>query len=97
MGFRCETSPVAMTMTFGLSRINLSILLNLLVVEKYTSSKQTHLTPINYIDTVKLIINKDGMIGLFGRGLKTRIMINGLQGTIFTICWKFIQDDYFKK
>ena len=47
-------------------------------------------------DTVKSIVKKDGVLGLFGRGLKTRIMINGLQGVIFTVCWKFFEDNYFK-
>ena len=31
-----------------------------------------------------------------GRGLKTRILTNGIQGIVFTISWKYIQDRYFK-
>ena len=44
---------------------------------------------INYTDTVKLIIKEDGISGLFGRGLKTRILTNGIQGIVFTISWKW--------
>ena len=38
-----------------------------------------------------------GSKSLFGRGLKTRILTNGLQGIIFTISWKFIEKHYFAK
>ena len=50
--------------------------------------KQTSKINLNYLETVKKILNKDGIIGLFGRGLKTRIITNGIQGILFTICWK---------
>lgn len=36
----------------------------------------------------------DGIKGLFGRGLKTRIIANGLQGLLFSILWKFFLDLY---
>ena len=52
---------------------------------------------INYTDTVKLIIKEDGISGLFGRGLKTRILTNGIQGIVFTISWRYFEDKYFKK
>jgi hypothetical protein len=39
-----------------------------------------------------LIILDDGVIGLFGRGLKTRILCNGLQGLLFSILWKLFLD-----
>ena len=39
----------------------------------------------------KQIIKKDGIISLFGRGLKTKIISNGLQGALFSILWKLIQ------
>ena len=31
------------------------------------------------------VLAKDGVIGLFGRGLKTKILANGLQGMLFTV------------
>lgn len=57
--------------------------------------KQTHSENINYKKTVYDIINKDGIEGLFGRGLKTRILTNGIQGMMFTVCWKYIEKTFF--
>jgi len=58
--------------------------------------KQTNKTNITYSNTVKKIINTDGIIGLFGRGLKTRIFTNGLQGILFTVCWKYFEESWKK-
>ena len=60
------------------------------------TTKQTNKNTIPYLDTTKLIIKEDGISGLFGRGLKTRILTNGLQGIIFTITWKFIEEKFSK-
>jgi len=56
------------------------------------TTRQTALEPISYKDAATEIINKDGWVGLFGRGLKTRILTNGIQGALFTIGWKAIQE-----
>tara|TARA_B100001173_G_C15890385_1_gene505373 strand:- start:45 stop:890 length:846 start_codon:yes stop_codon:yes gene_type:complete len=61
------------------------------------TTKQTSSKNINYQDTVQMIIKEDGVKGLLGRGLKTRILTNGLQGIIFTICWKYIEKTFFTK
>lgn len=61
------------------------------------TTKQTNKNTISYLDTTKLIIKEDGISGLFGRGLKTRILTNGLQGIIFTITWKFIEEKFSQK
>jgi hypothetical protein len=53
---------------------------------------QTSVVPISYKDAAKEIIDKDGMVGLFGRGLKTRIITNGVQGALFTIGWRAISE-----
>lgn len=50
--------------------------------------RQTYDKPISYVDATKIIIKQDGVIGLFGRGLKTRLIANGLQGMMFTVLWK---------
>lgn len=42
------------------------------------------------------VIAKDGLIGLFGRGLKTKILANGLQGLMFTVLWRLGQDYWAK-
>jgi hypothetical protein len=43
-----------------------------------------------------MILDRDGWGGLFGRGLKTKILTNGLQGMLFSVYWKMGQD-YLKK
>ena len=63
------------------------------VVKTY---RQTHPTPVSYPQAVKDILAKDGMMGLFGRGLKTRIMANGIQGVMFSVLWKLFEDVYNK-
>lgn len=52
------------------------------------TTRQTSLVPVSYLDSAKEIIAKDGYAGLFGRGLKTRILANGIQGAMFTIMWR---------
>merc|ERR1712151_402812 len=56
------------------------------------TTRQTALEPIGYMESAKAIIDKEGYAGLFGRGLKTRILTNGIQGTLFTIGWKAIAE-----
>jgi len=60
------------------------------------TNKQTHQTNISYIDSFKDIIKKDGVLGLMGRGLKTRIITNGIQGSLFVVLWKYIEKTYYK-
>lgn len=61
------------------------------------TTKQTSQTPITYKDAVTMVIEKDGVIGLFGRGLKTRILTNGIQGLLFSVLWKGIEDALNKR
>ena len=35
--------------------------------------------PYSYVNVVRHVIQKDGVMGLFGRGLKTRLIANGMQ------------------
>jgi len=44
------------------------------------------------MESAKLIISQEGYAGLFGRGLKTRILANGIQGAMFTILWRAFAD-----
>lgn len=57
------------------------------------TTKQTSTDPVTYPQAVKNILAKDGYIGLFGRGLKTRIATNGMQGMIFSVGWRAIQEE----
>ena len=55
--------------------------------------KQTNSEKITYKHAVKEIIEKDGIIGFFTRGLKTKILSNGIQSIMFTIIWKTFLED----
>jgi hypothetical protein len=56
------------------------------------TTRQTSLEPVGYLESAKSIIDKEGYAGLFGRGLGTRILTNGLQGALFTIGWRAISE-----
>jgi hypothetical protein len=60
------------------------------------SVRQTIHEDTSYTKIIKMIVDKDGWGGLFGRGLKTKILTNGLQGMLFSVYWKMGQD-YLKK
>ena len=56
--------------------------------------KQSSTELITYKQVAKNIINEQGIKGLMGRGLKTRILANGCQGMMFAVCWKYFQNLY---
>ena len=62
---------------------------SLRVVKTY---RQVNETRVGYVEAAKAVIAVDGVKGLFGRGLKTRIIANGLQGLMFSILWKLFLD-----
>ncbi|CAM9099308.1 unnamed protein product [Pylaiella littoralis] len=49
---------------------------------------------VTYRGAAALVIEKDGFLGLFGRGLSTRILANGLQSMLFTVVWRYLHDKY---
>lgn len=59
--------------------------------------KQANTEAISYATAVHRIIAEDGLAGLFGRGLSTKIVANGLQGLMFSVLWKLIDDKLWKK
>ncbi|KAI0263649.1 mitochondrial carrier [Gloeopeniophorella convolvens] len=62
---------------------------SLRVVKTY---RQVNETRIGYFDAARAVIATDGLRGLFGRGLKTRIIANGAQGLMFSILWKLFMN-----
>ena len=56
------------------------------------TNRQSSSTNVSYYKIIKDIIGKDGIEGLFFRGLKTKLLANGLQGILFTIVWKSIEE-----
>ena len=61
------------------------------------TTKQTATVPMTYPEVVKQVVAKDGVLGLMGRGLKTKIISNGIQGLMFSVLWRLGQDYYAKK
>ena len=58
------------------------------------TTRQTYNIPLSYTDTIKHVIKEDGISGLMGRGLKTRIIANGTQGLLFSIMFKYFENLY---
>ncbi|OAX32187.1 mitochondrial carrier [Rhizopogon vinicolor AM-OR11-026] len=56
------------------------------------SHHQVNSARIGYVEAAYAVIEADGIKGLFGRGLQTRILVNGLQGTMFSMLWKLFSD-----
>ncbi|TFK38336.1 mitochondrial carrier domain-containing protein [Crucibulum laeve] len=67
---------------------------SLRVIKTY---RQVNETRIGYVAAAKAVIEVDGWCGLFGRGLKTRIIANGLQGLMFSVLWRFFLDLWNEK
>ena len=59
------------------------------------TTRQTSATTLSYQEAAKQIIETDGVAGLFGRGLGTRLVTNSLQAALFTVVWK-LGEDYLK-
>ena len=60
------------------------------VVKTY---KQTHTSSITYKNVIKNIVDADGINGLLFRGLKTKIVTNGLQGVMFSVFYKLFTEN----
>eukprot|EP00551_Chaetoceros_affinis_P011929 CAMPEP_0203678240 /NCGR_PEP_ID=MMETSP0090-20130426/31205_1 /ASSEMBLY_ACC=CAM_ASM_001088 /TAXON_ID=426623 /ORGANISM="Chaetoceros affinis, Strain CCMP159" /LENGTH=656 /DNA_ID=CAMNT_0050545393 /DNA_START=284 /DNA_END=2254 /DNA_ORIENTATION=+ len=43
---------------------------------------------VGYREVIAMILAVDGLKGLFGRGLRTRILGNALQSVLFTVIWR---------
>ena len=94
-----DTLPIADTVFQNLMRrafigfiasiVSDSVSNSLRVVKTY---RQVNETQIGYVEAARAVITVDGLSGLFGRGLKTRILANGLQGLMFSVLWRFFMD-----
>lgn len=67
--------------------------IRVLKVYKQTNADAT----LTYTQCAKQIIAQDGVWGLFGRGLGTKLISNGIQGAMFSILWKTIEPMLFPK
>lgn len=62
-----------------------------------TCLTSSSLLPSPSVEAGKRIVREEGWLSLFGRGLGTRILANGLQGILFSVLWKVFQDLWNKK
>jgi len=46
---------------------------------------------LSYGEVVQMIVKNDGLVGLFGRGLQTRLLTNAIQGSLFSVLFKYFQ------
>jgi hypothetical protein len=74
---------------FVASAVSDTVSNSLRVVKTY---RQVNETKISYSSAARAVVSADGITGLLGRGLKTRILANGLQGLMFSVLWKFFLD-----
>jgi hypothetical protein len=55
-------------------------------------NRQTSSSTVSYLDLTKNIIKTDSVFSLFTRGLKTKIITNGIQGMMFTIIFDLLRN-----
>lgn len=67
---------------------------SLRVVKTY---RQVNETRVGYVAAARAVVAADGIKGLLGRGLKTRILANGLQGVMFSVLWRLFMDLWNEK
>ena len=60
-------------------------------------NRQASLTRTSYLEAARTIIGNEGVLGLWSRGLKTRILANGIQGSLFTVGWRYFTDVFTAK
>lgn len=55
----------------------------------YKNGKQGE--SLTYVNIIRMVLSEGGFTSLLFRGINSRILSNGLQSVIFTVCWKFFQ------
>jgi len=70
---------------------------NAIRVVKTTKQSIASKHTCSYGEVVAMILAADGWKGLFGRGLRTRILGNAVQSVLFTIIWRGLADKWSKK
>jgi hypothetical protein len=67
------------------------------VIRVLKTTVQTAEVSISYQEAAKRVIEKEGVIGLFTRGLGTRLLTNGIQASLFSVVWKVFEEQFAKK
>lgn len=53
--------------------------------------RQTHGQPLSYAAAARTVVQTEGWWGLLGRGLRTKLLANGVQGATFSVAWRFLE------
>ena len=61
------------------------------------TKKQTATEALSYMATISLIVSEDGVQGLLLRGLGTKLITNGVSAMLFSILWKYFEQQLAKK
>ena len=75
------------------SSINSDVCTNSVRVVKTVTQVESNMS---YGKAVKSIINTSGLLGLLGRGLRTRVVLNAAQSMFFSVLWKSIEQQGYK-
>mmetsp|Transcript_3149 Transcript_3149/g.3757 ORF Transcript_3149/g.3757 Transcript_3149/m.3757 type:complete len:269 (-) Transcript_3149:12-818(-) len=59
--------------------------------------RQTAKENLTYKASALKVMREDGIHGLLTRGLRTKVLTNGLQAILFTIVWKLLQKEFFSE
>ncbi len=62
-------------------------------VIKTTKQNLAAYSTVGYAETLQVVLAADGWRGLFGRGLGTRVLTNGVQSVLFTILWEAFREE----
>ena len=65
---------------------------NAIRVVKTTKQALASKHVVSYGEVIAMILAADGWKGLFGRGLRTRILGNAAQSVLFTVIWRGLAD-----
>ena len=55
------------------------------------TTRQTATASLSYAEVARQIVVADGIAGLLGRGLPTRLCANLLQSVLFAVVWKLVE------
>jgi len=58
--------------------------------------RQTNET-LSYEKIVRKVVNEDGLASLLGRGLKTRLVANSVQGLMFSVLYRIFEEKFSQK
>lgn len=66
---------------------------SLRVLKTSIQTESSTLENLNYFEIIKRIVSERGVLDLFVRGLETRLLVNALQGALFSVLFKYFNND----